>query len=495
VLIYLNTTLNDNYTTTHINGDMTSMLGSKKKLFNIVLVEFLIIYFIPQNIWEDYIGFAWGYLVRGQYAFDHILLFALPIISLLFFFKFIFSWRGSKFLGVKPISYNRLNSEVAYLLNFILILLIIVNTLKTGLITPVPFLLFMAFLISESLAIRKLFSEHSINKVLLRLIAIGSIVDIVKILRGAISRNKDNKTKLIDDINTSDVISLNYLKDSLQIDRVGFLKYLTHWVKNNNLQIIGDSLILNKTNKQEFTNSIESQFEIFNNIKNSKRKQFFSLTIIQMIFLFTFPLDIYFNWVIFFSKICLPGVSCPHHIIIFVGTTSHLVLLLYLILSLIYILKIVYSWEATYSIRMLQRFNKLYFLFSSLLTFILIVIIVVGIIITSVPIVIPLIVLVFSLIGELILIKNLFYTNNYKEDIIQISNLTDRISLELLRTMLNLDAKRFFDNIYLWINELGFKIDGNDLIIKKENITSFIELLDKNYKEWETLEKNKIKKK
>lgn len=51
-----------------------------------------------------------------------------------------------------------------------------------------------------------------------------------------------------------------------------------------------------------------------------------------------------------------------------------------------------------------------------------------------------------------------------------------------------MDEKLFNDNIFVWAKQFGFTIDGDYLNIKKENISDFIDELEKQFKGWRTSE-------
>jgi len=62
---------------------------------------------------------------------------------------------------------------------------------------------------------------------------------------------------------------------------------------------------------------------------------------------------------------------------------------------------------------------------------------------------------------------------------------SDRLNLEMIRKALRLEEITFLDKIFDWAEEFGFRIDGDYLIIKKERVLDFIDLLDKQFASWE----------
>ena len=75
-----------------------------------------------------------------------------------------------------------------------------------------------------------------------------------------------------------------------------------------------------------------------------------------------------------------------------------------------------------------------------------------------------------------------------------ILNVSNRIKLERVQNVLNLDDKVFDEKIIEWAKEFGFRIDGEYLIVNKESIAEFIDALDEKFIEWEKSEKDKADK-
>jgi len=78
------------------------------------------------------------------------------------------------------------------------------------------------------------------------------------------------------------------------------------------------------------------------------------------------------------------------------------------------------------------------------------------------------------------------------EKLRDILNVSNRIKLERVQNILDLNNKDFDEKIIKWANEFGFRIDGEYLIVNKESIAEFIEALDEKFIEWETSEKDNI---
>ena len=76
--------------------------------------------------------------------------------------------------------------------------------------------------------------------------------------------------------------------------------------------------------------------------------------------------------------------------------------------------------------------------------------------------------------------------------LIQVSK---RISLDLMKDILNLDQKEFGEKILDWAIQFNFEIDSDYLNINKETMDDFIEMLDSQFKVWEQKEQLGIGKK
>ena len=80
------------------------------------------------------------------------------------------------------------------------------------------------------------------------------------------------------------------------------------------------------------------------------------------------------------------------------------------------------------------------------------------------------------------------------EKLRDILNISNRIKLERVQNILNLDDKSFNKKIIEWANEFGFRIDGEYLIVNEETVSDFIDRLDEQFAEWEEKEKEKTDK-
>ena len=61
----------------------------------------------------------------------------------------------------------------------------------------------------------------------------------------------------------------------------------------------------------------------------------------------------------------------------------------------------------------------------------------------------------------------------------KILQVSDRIEIEQMRKSLGMDEFSFYDKIYDWAAEYNFIIDGDYLIVKKDTISDFLDMLDK----------------
>ncbi len=77
------------------------------------------------------------------------------------------------------------------------------------------------------------------------------------------------------------------------------------------------------------------------------------------------------------------------------------------------------------------------------------------------------------------------------EKIKKIVKVSNRVNIEMMRNALDLDKKSFDIQLIEWADRFDFIIDGDYLIINQDTISSFINMLDKQYEEWEKLEKDK----
>lgn len=87
---------------------------------------------------------------------------------------------------------------------------------------------------------------------------------------------------------------------------------------------------------------------------------------------------------------------------------------------------------------------------------------------------------------------------NPKEDIINtlldLSKISNRIRLDMLKNILDLPLLMFIDNVGDWINQYGFKLEQKFISFETEPILNLIEILDKVFKDWQISEKkyNKV---
>ncbi|MFX0070203.1 MAG: zinc ribbon domain-containing protein [Candidatus Hermodarchaeota archaeon] len=78
------------------------------------------------------------------------------------------------------------------------------------------------------------------------------------------------------------------------------------------------------------------------------------------------------------------------------------------------------------------------------------------------------------------------------EKLKRVVSISDRIQIDMLKNILNLDDIRFARNIFNWAEAFNFTVDGDYLIINKDTVTEFIEALDKQFEMWTAMEKEKI---
>ncbi|GAH40921.1 unnamed protein product, partial [marine sediment metagenome] len=82
-----------------------------------------------------------------------------------------------------------------------------------------------------------------------------------------------------------------------------------------------------------------------------------------------------------------------------------------------------------------------------------------------------------------------------REKIERIMQVSSRIRLDTMRDILNLEPHVFNERLIDWAEEFGFEIDGDYLNINKDKVSDFIEKLDKQFSDWEQVEKDRIGKK
>lgn len=77
------------------------------------------------------------------------------------------------------------------------------------------------------------------------------------------------------------------------------------------------------------------------------------------------------------------------------------------------------------------------------------------------------------------------------EKIRKIMNVSTRLNLEMMRNALSMDKKAFDVKVFDWASEFGFEIHGDYIEIKKENVSDFIDALEKQYIEWSRKEETR----
>jgi hypothetical protein len=77
------------------------------------------------------------------------------------------------------------------------------------------------------------------------------------------------------------------------------------------------------------------------------------------------------------------------------------------------------------------------------------------------------------------------------EKIKKIVKVSDRVSIELMRSTLKLDVDTFNEKLFDWAAEFDFRIDGEYIVINKNTLTDFIDALDTQFEEWADHEKGK----
>ena len=71
-----------------------------------------------------------------------------------------------------------------------------------------------------------------------------------------------------------------------------------------------------------------------------------------------------------------------------------------------------------------------------------------------------------------------------------VMDVSTRIKMDLLRNYLKMNETLFYDKIFIWAKQFGFSIDGDYLNIKKENVSDFIDELEKQFKGWRKSERD-----
>ena len=81
---------------------------------------------------------------------------------------------------------------------------------------------------------------------------------------------------------------------------------------------------------------------------------------------------------------------------------------------------------------------------------------------------------------------------NLRKEVQRMLKVAHRIKLDMMQNALQLNKREFDRMIFKWAEEFGFIIDGDYLIIQKEEVSDFIEKMEKAFSEWE---KQGVKKK
>lgn len=81
-----------------------------------------------------------------------------------------------------------------------------------------------------------------------------------------------------------------------------------------------------------------------------------------------------------------------------------------------------------------------------------------------------------------------------KSKLEKILRVSEKINLEIVRNILEMDQKTFQERVIDYSKQYGMKVEGNNLIINKENLDDFLNSLEDQFKEWEKEESFKTKK-
>ncbi|MFX1500529.1 MAG: hypothetical protein ACFFDH_06135 [Promethearchaeota archaeon] len=80
------------------------------------------------------------------------------------------------------------------------------------------------------------------------------------------------------------------------------------------------------------------------------------------------------------------------------------------------------------------------------------------------------------------------------EKLRKIINVSNKIKFDMLRDFLEIDEKTFNKKIVEWAEKFNLTIDGDEIIVNKEDVGDFIQTLEEQFKKWEFGEKTKIEK-
>ena len=75
------------------------------------------------------------------------------------------------------------------------------------------------------------------------------------------------------------------------------------------------------------------------------------------------------------------------------------------------------------------------------------------------------------------------------EKLKKILKVSVKIKMDQMRDILKMDQTTFNDKIIDWADQFGFIIDGDFINVKKESVDDFIDMLDSQFKSWESKER------
>lgn len=74
------------------------------------------------------------------------------------------------------------------------------------------------------------------------------------------------------------------------------------------------------------------------------------------------------------------------------------------------------------------------------------------------------------------------------EKIRSMMEVSERISLEMMRKTLEMDSDEFLNNIWGWAKKFGFRIDGDYIIVENADVGEFVKYLDDQFLNWKKKE-------
>ncbi|NHJ25317.1 MAG: hypothetical protein EAX89_12120, partial [Candidatus Lokiarchaeota archaeon] len=80
------------------------------------------------------------------------------------------------------------------------------------------------------------------------------------------------------------------------------------------------------------------------------------------------------------------------------------------------------------------------------------------------------------------------------EKIRKVMNVSTRVKMDTLKDYLKMDTTTFNQKIFDWAAQFNFTIDGDYLNIRKENVSDFIDELEKQFSSWRRTEENQLDK-